>query len=228
MRYLAILIALCLIPTMAFAAVAFVDDFNSYSDGDLNGNNGGSGWGTAWSGSATYDVQGTTVYEGAKAIIQQAGGTISREPTASPTGTGIFYVAMRHSSNSAARMSFYYLNGAGNAGIGVDLNSAGNIVSLQGSTIGTYAANTWYVFRITADFTGSTYTVASSTDAYGSAGTFSAESAAQSFVGSGTLTQVQFDVDNQGGASAYWDYISETSPFTSSASSFGTFNSFWW
>ena len=46
-----------------------IENFNSYADGDLNGENGGSGWSGAWSGSVNYDIQGTTTYEGAKAVV---------------------------------------------------------------------------------------------------------------------------------------------------------------
>lgn len=48
---------------------ATIDSFNSYSDGDLTGENGGSGWSGAWSGSTDFDVQGATTTEGAKAVV---------------------------------------------------------------------------------------------------------------------------------------------------------------
>lgn len=42
-------------------ATILEDSFNSYNDGDLHGQG-------SWSGAVSWDVQGTTVYEGAKAV----------------------------------------------------------------------------------------------------------------------------------------------------------------
>ncbi len=62
------------------------DDFDSYSDGDLNSNNGGFGFSAAWSGNTAYDVQGTTVFDGTKAVkVSQASG---QEPMISRAFSG--------------------------------------------------------------------------------------------------------------------------------------------
>lgn len=50
------------------SSTSITDDFNSYSDGELNGGNGGTGWATSWSGSPAYQIQGAISYEGAKAL----------------------------------------------------------------------------------------------------------------------------------------------------------------
>ncbi|MFZ2719298.1 MAG: hypothetical protein WAZ27_00320 [Minisyncoccia bacterium] len=48
--------------------VITTEDFNSYSDGELSGGNGGVGWNDAWTGTALAQVQGDTVFEGSKAV----------------------------------------------------------------------------------------------------------------------------------------------------------------
>jgi len=59
--------------------MAFLEDtFNSYTDGDLNGQG-------SWTAAGTYDIQGTTVYEGTKALQQSNSG--STDQVANKTGT---------------------------------------------------------------------------------------------------------------------------------------------
>ena len=70
----------------------FTDNFNSYTDGDLTTQG-------SWSGSAIFDVQGTTVQEGAKAIKAVStvgGGQITKLGTA--VGTGDLSIYMRVAS----------------------------------------------------------------------------------------------------------------------------------
>src|SRR5690606_17187605 len=53
----AILLATLFVYDIAYAAAyAGVDDFDSYATGDLTGENGGSGFGGAWSGHTNFDV----------------------------------------------------------------------------------------------------------------------------------------------------------------------------
>lgn len=49
----------------------FEDDFNDYSEGDLNGQGG-------WSGSGDFDVQGTVIFEGAKAVYVNSSGAFAQ------------------------------------------------------------------------------------------------------------------------------------------------------
>src|SRR3989344_5655236 len=65
------------------AATILTDNFNSYSDGGIN-NQGG------WSGSSFTNVQGTTVFEGAKAvqIYNPYPGTFNIEKSGAPTKDG--------------------------------------------------------------------------------------------------------------------------------------------
>lgn len=187
------------------------DTFDTYSDGDLNGNNGGTGWAAAWSGSANYDVQGTTTYQGAKAITDAVGSSISRQMSADISNSNsVVYVAMRRASTSSGAHYFILQNTSAAMRVSIVFNNSGNIVG-NGTTISAYSANTWYVLRVTLNVAGSTYTVATSTGAYGTASTFSAESATCNMVMTGNLRYVVLDDDT--GAAGYWDYISPTSPF---------------
>lgn len=193
------------------------DDFNSYSDGDLNGNNGGSGFSAAWSGSVNFDVQGTTVAEGAKAIVNTSGSNISRALTSAVSGDGnIVYFAMRNSSAAAGGAKMRFLDGSSAIREQIIMNSSGNIVlgiTSPVTVLAGYSANTWYFFKLTLNVTSQTATLAYSTDAYGTAGSFSAESSSHDFSsdGTGNIANIQLDADT--GSTKYWDYISDTSPY---------------
>ena len=189
------------------------DLFNGYSDGDLNANNGGSGWSGAWSTNTLADVQGTVTYEGAKGILDAGGNPAASRilTTAISDSSSIMYIAMRRSSTSTGQ-HYIILQAGASSRVSIIFNNAGNILG-NGTTIRTYAANTWYVLRITLNTSGNSYTVATSTDAYGTAGTFSSESSTITMGTSGNIDRVVFDADT--GANSYWDYISGTSPFTS-------------
>ncbi|MFZ2887229.1 MAG: hypothetical protein WA021_05415 [Minisyncoccia bacterium] len=67
------------------------DDFNASSDGPLDGQNGGAGWNSAWSGSSAFEVQGGIAEGGSKVVkVSQEGGqepTISRSFNARTSGT---------------------------------------------------------------------------------------------------------------------------------------------
>ena len=81
---------------------ATTDNFNSYSDGVLNGENGGSGWNSIWTGSNAFEVQGTVTYEGAKAVRVIQG--VGQEPTInrsfSPKTSGTLHWAQRKDADA--------------------------------------------------------------------------------------------------------------------------------
>jgi len=125
-------------------ATPFTDDFNSYNNGDLNGQGG-------WSGSADFDVQGTTVYEGAKAVNATPSSPVQ---TISKTGTGVsdgkvsFYVRMTATNKDCV---YKWKDGATDV-IWFRVRDNGyfsriyNVSSWQ--NIKTYSANTWYLIEI--------------------------------------------------------------------------------
>lgn len=77
------------------------ETFDSYSDGDLNGNNGGSGWSAAWVAGVAYDVQGTTTFNGSsKAVTGVNANQNATRTLTSSVASGTLYVAMRNSTGS--------------------------------------------------------------------------------------------------------------------------------
>jgi hypothetical protein len=185
------------------AAVIPADNFNSYSNGDLTGNSGGSDWSAAWSGSTNYDVQGTTVYEGAKAIgnTSNSSGNISR--TFSAVTSGVFSVAMRRSVNDTGLTRTLWEYTGDGTQYGVELAASGNILLKSASgdvTLQSYSADTWYVIELQVD------TAVPRARARVDGGTWS--SWASPFEGSGTggVNKLYLDQDNAT-ASNYWDTL---------------------
>lgn len=198
--------------------MAFHEDFNSYSDGDLNGQNGGTGWSGAWSGSGNYDVQGSVVFEGAKAVINSANANADIERHATTgIGSGAVYIGIRPGNTSAGAIAVKLQNASSyTRRIGIVFNSSGNIV-LEGTSnvtlVSGYAANTFYLFRITFDTGTNQATAAYSTAPYGSAESFSSESSAVTMANSGDIQGVYITKDARSG-NDYVDYISTTNPYT--------------
>lgn len=204
---------------MAWTAI---ENFNSYSDGDLAGESGGSGWSAAWSNGATavWNVQGTTVYEGAKGISCNDGAAnpfYSRTLTTAISDNGVVYFAMRKSSAAAGEIAFSLRSSAGSR-VQVKMTAAGNI-TIQGTTTQTvltgYSANTWYAFKLTFNVSGATAVVAYSTGTYQGGGSWSADSSSVTLQNSGNIDRV--GVGGDLGNTNYFDYISSVDPLTSVA-----------
>lgn len=195
------------------------ETFDSYSDGNLGGNNGGTGWSGAWAASTPeLQVQGTTVYQGTKAVsCASAGGSNpfhSRNLTTAISGDGNkVYLVIRRSSTSTGELSFTLRNQSNGSRVAVRLNASGNL-TLVGTTTVTvitgYTANQWYAIRLTFNVTGNTATLAYSTSAYASGGSWSSDSSAVTMTNSGNVDQIGLGGD--GGSTIYYDYISGTDP----------------
>lgn len=198
---------------MAWVAEA---DFNGLSDGDLNGQGGGTGWTGNWAGGTNYDVQGTTRYEGAKAIIGD-NSSIDRTLTTAVSGDGniVYFAARRSVTNSG--QSYVHFQSAGGSRCGIIMNNAGAIKTYPGSAstiLASYSANTWYVFKLTMNVASNTFDVDYSTGAYGSAGTWTTGVAGVAMSSTGNITKVTYDLDTNGTQTQLFDYISGVSPFT--------------
>ena len=128
---------------------SLTDNFDSYNDGDLNGQG-------SWSGNATFDIQGTTKYEGDKAVTAVVSNDwidISKSFTsevagvqsakircnAQPTGSS---GAIRIHQGAGAEVANVYFAGDR---IQID-RSGGNDYILQ-----PYSADTWYEIEIEWD-----------------------------------------------------------------------------
>ncbi len=133
-------------------AVTIIDNFNSYSNGNLNGQGG-------WSGDTTYQVQGTTVWEGSKAVANNNGtNDIVISKSIGAYTSGIISVYMRREWSGIFNFTFSLFDGGTNK---VDLymvsdfstsdvlltKSGGNVV------VGSNTISTWYKCDIEIDGT---------------------------------------------------------------------------
>lgn len=125
------------------------DNFDSYTDGDLNGQG-------SWSGSVEFDVQGTVVQAGAKAVayLASSSNSISKDFTASTTGVQSIWGRVSDVTIDG-RWSFRMASGA--SAIFYIKTNAGNVVYFDGATyttLGAVSNNTW--FQVECQFDAST------------------------------------------------------------------------
>lgn len=123
------------------------DDFNSYNNGDLTGQGG---WETY--SAVPFQVQGSVMYEGAKAIsvdCNQANGGSQINFDATSTGAQVFY--FRCSATSAKGNIFIFDSGS-NQGVYVYINdTSGKLQYYDNSSaidICSISADTWYRLEI--------------------------------------------------------------------------------
>lgn len=190
---------------MAWVAV---ENFNSYSDGDLNGENGGSGWSGAWSGDVDFDVQGTTVFEGVKAVTGVgANGNITRTLTTA-VNTGTAYFSMRHNGTGDATFSFQ--NSSSTIIVRIQFASS-NITTFNNETVvdlvTSYNTSQWYTFEVI--FNGNNTFDIRVYD--GTSWVGDNDGLSYDFGSTGDADKVNL---NQGGTgTAFWDDITPTNPF---------------
>ncbi len=190
------------------------DNFDSYPDGDLSGQNGGTDWTAAWSGGAGFDVQGTVVYQGAKAVsVVRTGAAqeITRDFTAITAGS--VYIAVR--VTSTALESYLMINeGATSRGY---IKHTGGVISIYDNGGGVYqnvatglSADTWYIVNIEFD-DGAQPNNYRARVYNGSWGSFS--SWYQVNGGSYTnISRIRLQLDTPGTGTAYYDLITPTDP----------------
>lgn len=165
------------------------------------------------------NVQTATVYEGTKALGSSVttNSIIGRSLATELTGAGVVYVSMyRNNSNTGSALATiaFFRNSSGANRFAVFLSGAtGNMGGdLAGAVVlADYSLNTWYTLRITYDMSANTYTVAYSTDAYGTVGTFSSESATYTMSNSGAVTGISLRAGTHD--RGFIDYISSETPF---------------
>lgn len=121
------------------------DNFDSYIDGDLNGQG-------SWSGNADFDVQGVTVQAGAKAIVNSASNkSILKSSTLASNGAQVIWGRVTTTGDDIWAIR---LSEGGTDRIGVKTNG-GNLQYFDGSTyntIGTVSINTWFKLDVQWDF----------------------------------------------------------------------------
>lgn len=186
------------------------DDFDSYSTGDLNTKNGGTGWSGAWSGDTDFDVVTTAPYEGANHVTAvNANGNITRSLTTSVT-SGVVYFAMRSTTgggdaqidfkNAGTVLRFSMRDSSGNKALAM---AAVNTTIISG-----FSTSIWYLFEVT--FNGDdTFNVR-----YHDGSSWSTPVTNLASGSAGAITSIGL---NHGGAqTVYHDYISPTNPLTTS------------
>lgn len=196
------------------AAYAGIDNFDSYSAGDLNLQNGGSGWAAEWTGSTAYDVQTSVVFSSPNAVSASntSGVTINRLLSAS-VDSGDMYVAMRASGTNAQGYGTIVLYGTSTvaAVFGFVQNSILR-VSSNGSNIdllNPYIAGTWYIFHLV--FLSSTTFKLRWKEAGGS---FSSFTSTLTYLNSvSVMNKVDISVDKEGSSTVYYfDSLQTTDP----------------
>jgi len=132
--------------TVVVAATIFEDDFNSYSDGDLNGQG-------SWGGDTAFDVQGDVVKEGAKAV-SGSGNVVTILKSGTGRGTGRITIYLR-SSVTTDEVFFSLVNIGETAALaGANLLSDGRIVGWLGGAevyvelLASYNVDQWYCVEI--------------------------------------------------------------------------------
>lgn len=211
---------------MAWVAEA---DFNGLTDGDLNGQAGGSGWTGNWSASlgqsnvADWDIAGTTVYEGAKAVTNTTSRStsgIDRVLSTNLTTDGTVYFAMRRSTTSTWNFTVGFARSDGNGCFGVTMNSSGNITSSHqfgdATLVTGYSADTWYTVKCNIYPGSYTYDAYVYTGTYGGTGTLAGSTTGRSWTppsGTANVGYITLSRDTTGAGNIFFDYISPTDPF---------------
>lgn len=111
------------------------DNFDSYSAGDLSGNNGGTGWSAAWgsgvSCQASVDVVTTSPQSGTKSVqVTNAGDECGRSLTAVSSDTAIVY--LRATGALGGEKVIFALKS--DASIGWQVELTGTVAQIEGAT----------------------------------------------------------------------------------------------
>lgn len=124
---------------------ALTENFDSYTDGDLNGQG-------SWSGGTDFDIQGTTTQGGAKAVLHTAAasGSVSKSFTGASTGVQSLYGRVADTSDGTWSVR---IGEAGAAKHYVKTNG-GNVTYFDGATyatLGAISVDTWFQIDIQWD-----------------------------------------------------------------------------
>lgn len=176
------------------------DNFNSYTDGNLDGQG-------SWTNPTYYwQVAGSVTYEGAKAVYKSsAEGIATKSGTSRTAGTQC--VAMR-SSNTGNAFTMELKENTTNK-VAIRLSETSNIQYWVGgsyTTIEAYSANTWYVLCIDFDDANQPDKARFSVDGGSSWGSWYDISGGYSY-----LDKVTVEVQAYAGGSMYFDTLADIS-----------------
>ena len=121
------------------------DTFNTYNDGDLNSQG-------SWSGDTAFDVEGTTVYEGAKAVsvVNPAGDYVIYK-AGTQLAAGVQGVHVKISASVLNAMNFAISEGETTYAAGIRTDAAGNFERLSDggwADLAAFTVDTWYFIQI--------------------------------------------------------------------------------
>mgnify|MGYP000950013211 CR=1 FL=1 len=120
-----------------------VDNFDSYSTGDLNGQG-------SWSGSTNWDVQNSVSQSSPNAAAcSVTGSDISKSMTATATGNEVFYIqcsTQAPGTNSSVRFN----DQSSTFSFGIFMNDGGQIQGNGSGTdnLGAWSVDTWYKVEV--------------------------------------------------------------------------------
>lgn len=125
------------------------ENFDSYNDGDLNGQG-------SWAGDASFDIQGVTIKAGTKAVKNaDQGGAITIQKTGTATATGSLQIYIRCSDVTTNQLNVKLYKGNTGTATNRNLNIrwlATNIAYETGSAFTNFktnaATNTWYLLQM--------------------------------------------------------------------------------
>ncbi len=207
-------------PVIALAAAyAATDSFDTYSNGDLTGNNGGSGFSAGWSGNAAYDVQSSITFNATTKAVSVAGvGTesITRAMSAG-ADSGNLYFAIRKDGNDD-QLTFDFKSGATLAGgVGLTHNSSTGVdLIVYGTAAETFtglAQNTWYIVNV--ELLSATTFRARYKPAGGAYSAFSSTKTYLSSVSSPSTVQLRYSNDGGANPTFYFDELCTSDPESS-------------
>ena len=141
------------------------ENFDSYSTGDLDTKNGGSGWSAAWvatSGTMTVST-GEFLNSPNSVLTSNAGGGYYTRVLTSTFSTGVLYFAAYMAAGAAGFV--FNLRDGGLSTMGITLTAGGDIQILRRTpsiswlTVGTYSDDTMYIFEMDIDITSDQYRI---------------------------------------------------------------------
>lgn len=189
------------------ATYAGIDNFESYSVAALTGNNGGSGFSGAWSGSSNFTVVSSPVNTGTRAVGNTSHAVSSIDRPFTTAGDGILYFSIQASTAALSGDSAgVILRNSGVSIIAISLIvNAGQIAFFNGASwqnIQAFSANTWYRIGVQWDGTNHADTARFNVDG----GAFTAYTGVSaSFT---TLDTIRLQYGTTQTVSMYWDDIS--------------------
>jgi len=200
------------------ATYAGIDNFDSYSDGDLHAENGGSGWAGAWSGSTYFDVQGSVTRSGAKAVEMVSDATepsIFRQLSAAADAGDIYFSFRRSGADDQFGLAFRSGGTAsGDAAFEVKWENDGDLVLIGTTTVNIATGagtGTWYDIHVNIVST----TTCRARAKTASAGAWGAYSSTVTYKNTkNSFDWVGFVFDSLGGGTPtfYFDEITNVSP----------------